>query len=377
MQYGITVDDKGTFRMNGKPFYAYGVNEYLMAWMYGKDAAGEPQYKKSFAIMRKYRIPVARFPLMHITKEQVQRYQAGEAGALDNILQVADLVVAEAEQSHVGLIISIFFSGMLAQGDKISAIGDPESATMRMRKRFVKEVVTRYKDSPAVWGWEVTNETNLSADIPSSADNYDNFTSTEGYRMVHEIAAAIREADDYRMISTGDAILREAARALREAGLKADESHAWAPDWRKGTAADYAYMLRYCTPDPANAMSLHMGCQRPDWTYKLADRELTFADLLELYSRTAKAEGKGFYFGEFGDCGVLTADTADSFVRANFPVYLETMVRSGVQLATLWQFNGENDRFTDEGLFSFMLEQISKINDRFRAQGLQDTAGMW
>ena len=33
MQYGITVDDKGTFRMNGKPFYAYGVNEYLMAWM--------------------------------------------------------------------------------------------------------------------------------------------------------------------------------------------------------------------------------------------------------------------------------------------------------------------------------------------------------
>ena len=38
---------------------------------------------------------------------------------------------------------------------------------------------------------------------------------------------------------------------------------------------------------------------------------------------------------------------------------------------------GENDRFTDEGLFSFMLEQISKINDRFRAQGLQDTAGMW
>ena len=74
---------------------------------------------------------------------------------------------------------------------------------------------------------------------------------------------------------------------------------------------------------------------------------------------------------------MLTADTADSFVRANFPVYLETMVRSGVQLATLWQFNGENDRFTDEGLFSFMLEKISGINDRFRAQGLQDTAGMW
>ena len=142
-KYGVTVDDKGVFRLNGKAIYAYGVNEYLMAWMYGKDSFGAPQYKNSFAIMKKYNIPVARFPLMHITRDQVNRYQANEEGALDDILEVADLVVAEAEKNHVGLIISIFFSGMRAEGDKISALGDPNSATIKMRKKFTKEVVAR------------------------------------------------------------------------------------------------------------------------------------------------------------------------------------------------------------------------------------------
>ena len=377
-KYGITVDDKGVFRMNGKAIYAYGVNEYLMAWMYGLDVfAAEPQYKNSIAIMKKYNIPMARFPLMHITKDQVKRYQANEEGALDDILEVADLVVAEAEKNQVGLIISIFFSGMLAEGDKISALGDPNSNTIKMRKKFTKEVVARYKDSPAVWGWEVTNETNLSADIPTAEDSYENFTSEEGYTMIREVAAAIREVDDYRMISTGDAILRTAARSLHESGLKVDENHKWTPDWATDTVEDFRYMIGYCTPDPTDTVSMHMGCQKPDWTYKLADKGLTFAELLKEYVNTAKANGKGFYFGEFGDCGVLTAANADEFVRTNFPIYLETMVKSGVQLATMWQFNGNNDEFTDEGLLSFMLEKIGEMNARFREQGLQDTTGMW
>ncbi len=376
-KWGITVDSKGTFRMNGKAIYAYGVNEYLMAWMYGKDPFGGVQYKKSFAIMQKYNIPVARFPLMHITNEQAKRYEMIEKGALDDILQVADLVVAEAEKTHVGLIISLFFSGMRAQGEKISALGDPYSKTMQMRIKFTKEVVARYKNSPAVWGWEVTNETNLSADLPNADDRYECFTSAEGYTMVREVAKAIREVDDYRMISTGDAILRESARSLHESGLKVDSNHNWTPDWTRDTVEDFRYMINYCTPDPTDTVSMHMGCQKPNWTYKLADKSLTFAELLKEYVRTAKASGKGFFFGEFGDCGVLTSANADSFVKTNFPTYVQTMVKSGVQLGTMWQFNGDNNEFTDEGLLSYMLAELQKTNAQFKQMGLQNTDEYW
>ena len=259
----------------------------------------------------------------------------------------------------------------------MSALGDPNSATMKMRKKFTKEVVARYKNSPAVWGWEVTNETNLSADLLSSKDNYENFTSKEGYTMVREVAKAIREVDDYRMISTGDAILRNAARSLHESGLKVDANHKWTPDWSLDTVADFRYMIGYCTPDPTDTVSMHMGCQKPDWTYKFKDKALTFAELLKEYVNTAKANGKGFYFGEFGDCGVLTDAAADGFVKTNFPIYLDTMVKSGVQLATMWQFNGNNDAFTDEGLLSYMLAKLEETNAQFRKMGLQNTDDYW
>ena len=36
-------------------------------------------------------------------------------------------------------------------------------------RRYTEEVVRRYKDSPAIWGWEFGNEYNLAADLPADS----------------------------------------------------------------------------------------------------------------------------------------------------------------------------------------------------------------
>lgn len=56
---------------------------------------------------------------------------------------------------------------------------------------------------------------------------------------------------------------------------------------------------------------------------------------------------------------------------------LKTMVDCGVQLATLWQFNGQNNIFNDDDNLGIIFREISKVNDQFKEAGLQDLTGIW
>ena len=38
-------------------------------------------------------------------------------------------------------------------------------------RTYIREVVSRYVNSPAIWGWEFGNEYNLPADLPNAADH--------------------------------------------------------------------------------------------------------------------------------------------------------------------------------------------------------------
>ena len=39
-------------------------------------------------------------------------------------------------------------------GEAPSQMGNPQSKTTAFMKTYTREVVSRYKDSPAIWGWE-------------------------------------------------------------------------------------------------------------------------------------------------------------------------------------------------------------------------------
>ena len=56
-------------------------------------------------------------------------------------------------------------------GEPCDQWGNPESKTHEFMRTYVREVVTRYQDSPAIWGWEFGNEYNLDADLPNAKEH--------------------------------------------------------------------------------------------------------------------------------------------------------------------------------------------------------------
>jgi len=84
-----------------------------------------------------------------------------------------DLIVKTAEESNVGLIPSLFWR-TATYPDLVDEYqdqwGNPESKTHEFMRNYVKEVVSRYLNSPAIWGWEFANEMNLECDLPNGME---------------------------------------------------------------------------------------------------------------------------------------------------------------------------------------------------------------
>jgi hypothetical protein len=38
-------------------------------------------------------------------------------------------------------------------------------------RNYVREVVTRYRDNPTIWAWELGNEFSLHANLPNAKDH--------------------------------------------------------------------------------------------------------------------------------------------------------------------------------------------------------------
>ena len=53
-------------------------------------------------------------------------------------------------------------------GEPRNQWGNPQSKTRQFMRTYIREVVSRYVNSPAIWGWEFGNEYNLSLDTPDA-----------------------------------------------------------------------------------------------------------------------------------------------------------------------------------------------------------------
>lgn len=389
MQYGLTVDKDGMFRLNGKPFYGYGVNGTPGdIWFNPFDTT----YSDSLKVCQKYEIPFIRMPLTYGTVEEFQLYQEDP----DSFFVAAKRMLDEAQEAKIGVIVWILnsqrYTSML--GEKASSQGDLNSKSMAFMKELVKDFVTRFKDHPALWGWEIRNEGNLEADLFDTSsyggvhqavyggpvgevNGFDCKTSEEFMILYREAAKAIREVDSYRMISNGNAVMRESAYHLHQAALKKNAAHEWTVDWTKDTVEQFRYMNEYLTPDPVDTISMHVGMPLNGYTYALADKTLSYEELLEEYINLAKKNKKGFYFGEFGSMAADASTLDPDLVHEVVPKNLNAMVNAGVQLASMWQRNGNNAFLTDEGNLSFMLAEIQKVNKKFKSMGLQNTDEYW
>jgi hypothetical protein len=94
-----------------------------------------------------------------------------------------DRVVRCAETNGIGLIPSLFWYFATVpdlMGEPIDQLGNPHSASIAFIREYTTANVTRYRNSPAFWGWEFGNEYNLECDPPNHDSHRSAFQPTLG-----------------------------------------------------------------------------------------------------------------------------------------------------------------------------------------------------
>ena len=95
----------------------------------------------------------------------------------------------------------------------------------------VRTIVSRYKDSPAIFSWQIANEPRCFSDVPAVRDSFVTF--------IHSTAALIKSIDPVHMVSTGNEGLMgcEKSMELVERINSCDDIdymtiHIWPYNWR-------------------------------------------------------------------------------------------------------------------------------------------------
>jgi hypothetical protein len=361
---GLTVSPDGVLLKGGRPWRGIGVN-YFDAFLRTFAKPDDTSYEAGFTALADAKIPFARFACCGFWPVQAKAYRADKDAYFGRL----DAVVKAAERRGVGLVPSLFWYMSTVPdlvGESCDQWGNPGSKTIVYMREYAREVVTRYKNSPAIWGWEFGNEYALQADLPNAAEHRPPTHPTLGtpalrsardeltHDMVRtaflEFAREVRKYDPQRFVTTGNSIPRPS-----------DWHQMHEHNWTKDSPAEYAPVLTGDTPDPMNVISVHC------YGDALARLPLT----MEIAVRARKP----LFVGEFG-----VADKPDTPAAENekpFGEMLRTIVQLKVPMAALWVYDLSSQlgfTVTATNARSWQLKAISEANGLIRADLVRESA---
>jgi len=353
---GLSVGEHGELRLRGVPFHGIGVN-YYDAFTRTLGESPRTNYDAGFRELAARKIPFARFSAGGFWPRDWGFYQTNRSEHFARL----DGVVKSAERHGIGLIPSLFWHLSVVPdlvGEPCNRWGDTNGRTIVFMRQYTRELVTRYRKSPALWGWEFGNEYNLAADLPNAAEHRppvvpgvgtpaqrtveDELTHTAVRVALREFALEVRKHDSQRIIVSGNSIPRPSA--WHQAREKS---------WKQDTPEQFAEMLAADNPSPINTLSVR--------GYDL------IADIgrLDQAMAVAQAAKKPLFVGEFGVPGAATGESKMKFAKI-----LTAIETNRVALSALWVFdfdgqakdwnvNVANDR-------SWQLDAIQQANERMK-----------
>jgi hypothetical protein len=353
---GLFTDERGELLLGAVPFHGIGVN-YYDAFTRTLDKPARTNYDAGFRELAARRIPFARFSAGGFWPQDWGLYQTNRSEYFARL----DGVVKSAERHGIGLIPSFFWHLSAVPdlvGEPCNRWGDSHSRTIAFMCQYTRELVTRYRRSPAIRGWEFGNEYNLAADLPNASEHRppvvpglgtparrtaeDDLTHTAIRVALREFALEVRKHDPQRIIVSGNATPRPSA--WHQAKEKS---------WKQDTREQFAEVLAADNPSPMNTLSVR--------GYDLT----TDIERLAQAMTVAQAERKPLFVGEFGVPGAATGESKEKFARI-----LAAIETNRVPLSALWVFdfdsqakdwnvNATNGR-------SWQLDAIQQANERMR-----------
>lgn len=365
---GLTVHE-GQLLLNGRPYRGIGANYFCLFSRTLRDASDE-SYDDGLRNLSEARIPFVRFMACGYWPADWDLYLQDKGEYFKRM----DAVVRSAEKHGVGLIPSLFWNMATVPdlvGEPMDQLGNPKSKTIALIEQYTREVVLRFRDSPAVWGWEFGNEYNLQADLPNASQHRppvwptlktalqrtarDELSSSAMLTAFGRFAETVRKYDTQRILITGNSIPRISA-----------FHNSTAKSWGKDSRAQFEEVLLRDNPDPYPVLCVHVygnsGQGETRSIYELA------AMLQEIAARV----GKPLFIGEFGAPRTMGMEQE----KAQFSEMLDAIVTSNVALAAFWVFDhaGQDKDWnvTFENERRYMLELVTAANRRLQAARSDD-----
>ncbi len=342
----------GEFHKDGYPYYGYGVNylNYIMRVI--EDDAAFTMSERGLADLADYGIPYARVGGGPFYATGWQKYFADKEAYFKKI----DHRVAYAEEVGVGLIPSLFWWPAAIPdvlGEHMDAYGDDNSKTIAFIEQYTAEFVQRYKDSPAIWGYEFGNEFNNVVDIPHVSmpevlvgkgtpaerdPQHDRFYHEHVQNAYKHFGETVRKYDKERPLFSGDTEPRSSAwhNALH------DLSQAWVMD----SEEQYIDIISLFEGDPINTLTNRCYCMyRSARDYPMG-RLTTPQSYLHWYMQTSKLLGKPLFVGEYGADDIWETDPGNdgnwrkvSSTLDAIQERIDAIYNNKVQLSCFWVYN--------------------------------------
>lgn len=367
----------GVFQLDGKTFYGVGVN-YQDAFLRHVESGGKDvSWKAGLATLKSYNIPFIRINAIGFWPENIKKNYSNNPTAFYARL---DEFMKECAAQNIGVILDVFwnfpaFSDMV--GERVPAWGDSNSKTRVLMRKITTEMVTRYKDHPALWGWEFANEASALMDIPPSIGNYqwiprsstapartpaDNFTVSTIVEALADFTRTVRAIDKTHPIFSGNDRPRNNAYHLPNKWDMDSPSQFASILTRDNSVADTVTLHLYpygefagfgvdaVTPSvvPGNFNNIIVAAlarsRQTDSTGKLID-------------------SRPLFIGEFG---TSDKDLGPAVAKSKFYEMTATIIASRVPLSAMWVF----DWTAQEGTYNvtatnsrkYQLERLSEMN---------------
>lgn len=384
---GLSIDARGVIVKDGRPYRGIGVN-FFEAFLRTLSDPATTSYRDGFEVLSAHKIRYARVILGGFFPSDFQQYINNKA----SYFQRMDGVIQAAEENQVGIIASLFWNNFVCAdlaGEHMDAYDDPNSKSYAFMRQYINDVVGRYKDSPAIWGWECGNEYILFNDLsngasflptepafgcPTTRDPVrDNFPHERTNKLLAEFAKAVRAIDPYRIIESGNSEPRGSAWHL-------DHYDSWDMD----TKAQFTEVLVRDNPDPLNVISVHAyaGTEKEFFSDQPVK---TFSGLMAETRKAGATVNKPIFLGEFSTPSYLPPEYTqpNPNEHAQFNELIAAIEDNKIPLSAVWTFGrwsgyGPDASYDieDNNARGYMLDLIEAANERIQNQLLEEQSGV-
>ncbi|MBT3200032.1 MAG: cellulase family glycosylhydrolase [Phycisphaerales bacterium] len=368
--HGLSVV-QGVLTLQGKPYKGVGVNYFSLFYRRIKNP-GDMSHQKGLASLSAAKIPFVRFMACGFWPVDWDLYLRDK----EAYFKLLDGVVKSAEEAKIGLIPSLFWHMSTVPdivGEPMDQLGAPNSKTCEFIRQYTKEVVLRYRASPAIWAWEFGNEYNLHVDLPNASSHRpkiwpslktarkrtkrDDLTSRAMLTAYGIFAKTVRKYDKHRILITGNSVPRPSA-------FNNTKNKSWKPD----SPEQYAQILNRDNPAGFDTISIHAY---PQANNKYSANAKTLGEMIETTQKVSLKLNKPLFIGEFGAPMTLGADKE----RSNFQEILAAIKTNNVPLSAVWVFDlpgqSKDWNITFDNRRSYMLKLIAQTNRQIKHSPLK------